>query len=71
MEGDGYQQCKALIAIAEGGLFGKGPGCGSLYKVFASDTDIVFSTICEEWGFFGGIAVDIDLNGNDAASDDQ
>ena len=51
MEGDGYQQCKALIAIAEGGLFGKGPGCGSLYKVFASDTDIVFSTICEEWGF--------------------
>ncbi len=51
MEGDGYQQCKALIAIAEGGLFGKGPGCGSLYKVFAADTDIVFSTICEEWGF--------------------
>lgn len=51
MEGNGYQQCKALIAIAEGGLFGKGPGCGSLYRVFASDTDIVFSTICEEWGF--------------------
>lgn len=51
MEGDGYQQCKALIAIAEGGLFGKGPGCGTLYQVFASDTDIVFSTICEEWGF--------------------
>ena len=49
MEGNGYQQCKALIAIAEGGLFGKGPGCGSLLKVFASDTDIVFSTICEEW----------------------
>lgn len=51
MEGNGYQQCKALIAIAEGGLFGKGPGCGSLHKVFAFDTDIVFSTICEEWGF--------------------
>lgn len=51
MSGDGYQQCKALIAIAEGGLFGKGPACGSLYQVFASDTDIVFSTICEEWGF--------------------
>lgn len=51
MEGNGYQQCRALIAIAEGGLFGKGPGYGSLYQVFASDTDIVFSTICEEWGF--------------------
>lgn len=51
MEGDGYQQCRALIAIAEGGLFGKGPGNGTLYRVFAADTDIVFSTICEEWGF--------------------
>ena len=41
MEGNGYQQCRALIAIAEGGLFGKGPGNGTLYRVFASDTDIV------------------------------
>lgn len=48
--GSGYQQCKALIAIAEGGWFGKGPGRGSLYRVAASNTDIVFSTICEEWG---------------------
>ena len=47
---NGYQQCQALIAIAEGGWFGKGPGQGTLHKVFASDTDIVFSTICEEWG---------------------
>ena len=51
MDGNGYQQCQALIAIAEGGLFGKGPGCGSLHNVFAYETDIVFSTICEEWGF--------------------
>lgn len=49
-QGTGYQQCRALIAIAAGGLFGKGPGCGNLYKVAASDTDIVFSSICEEWG---------------------
>lgn len=48
--GNGYQQCKALIAISEGGWFGKGPGNGSLYKVFAHETDIVFSSICEEWG---------------------
>ena len=48
--GSGYQQCKALIAIAEGGWFGKGPGQGTLHKVAASNTDIVFSTICEEWG---------------------
>ncbi len=48
--GNGWQQCQALIAIAEGGWFGKGPGHGVLYKVPAADTDIVFSSICEEWG---------------------
>lgn len=48
--GNGYQQCRALIAIAEGGWFGKGPGQGTLHKVAASNTDIVFSTISEEWG---------------------
>lgn len=48
--GNGWQQCQALIAIAEGGWFGKGPGNGVLYKVPAADTDIVFSSICEEWG---------------------
>lgn len=55
MDGDGYQQCKALIAIAEGGLFGKGPGNGTLYQVYAYENDIVFSTICEEWGFLVGL----------------
>ena len=48
--GSGWQQCQALIAIAAGGLFGKGPANGNLHKVFAYDTDIVFSSICEEWG---------------------
>lgn len=48
--GNGWQQCQALIAIAEGGWFGKGPGHGVLFKVPAADTDIVFSSICEEWG---------------------
>ena len=48
--GNGYQQSRALIAIAEGGWFGKGPGNGNLHNIAASDTDIVFSSICEEWG---------------------
>ncbi len=48
--GNGYQQSKALIAIAEGGWFGKGPTNGFLHKVFAHENDIVFATICEEWG---------------------
>ena len=53
--GSGYQQCKALIGIAEGGWFGKGAGYGTLHNISAYDTDIVFSSICEEWGFFMGV----------------
>lgn len=55
MSGTGYQQVKALTAIAQGGWFGKGAGNGTLIKVAASRTDIVFSTICEEWGLFTGM----------------
>ena len=46
----GHQQCQALIAIADGGWFGKGPGHGFLHTVFAYQSDIVFSSISEEWG---------------------
>lgn len=55
MHGNGYQQCRALIAIAEGGWLGKGPGFGRLYKVAAYDTDIVFSAVSEEWGLLAVI----------------
>ncbi len=55
MSGSGYQQVKALTAIAEGGWFGKGAGNGTLINVAASRTDIVFSSICEEWGLFTGL----------------
>lgn len=55
MSGKGYQQVKALTAIAEGGWFGKGAGNGTLVSVAASRTDIVFAAICEEWGLFTGL----------------
>ena len=48
--GTGYQQCQALIGIARGGWLGVGAGQGNLHKVFAHESDIVFATICEEWG---------------------
>ncbi|MGN0620794.1 MAG: FtsW/RodA/SpoVE family cell cycle protein [Porcipelethomonas sp.] len=54
-DGNGWQQCQALIAIAEGGWFGKGPGQGRLYKVPASDTDIIFSSISEDWGLLAAL----------------
>ena len=47
----GYQQTRAMIRIAVGGLFGLGPGKGWLKAVAASDTDLVFAFVSEEWGF--------------------
>ena len=49
----GYQQTRALICIASGGLFGLGPGQGWLRNMAgegASDTDLVFAFVSEEWG---------------------
>ena len=46
----GYQQTRALMCIASGGLLGLGPENGLLQYVFAADSDIVFATISEEWG---------------------
>lgn len=46
----GYQQTRALMCIASGGLFGLGPEGGLLQHVFAADADIVFATLSEEWG---------------------
>ena len=60
--GKGYQQCQALIGIARGGWLGVGPGNGKLSGVFAHESDIVFCTICEEWGLlYAGLTVVIIL----------
>ena len=48
--GMGYQQTRALMCIASGGLLGLGAGQGALKRVFAADSDIAFATISEEWG---------------------
>ena len=47
----GFQQAKAMSAVATGGLFGKGAGAGSLKSVFAANTDLVFAMVSEELGF--------------------
>ena len=48
--GTGYQQTRALMCIAAGGLFGLGAGNGRMDRIFAADSDIVFATLSEEWG---------------------
>ena len=52
----GYQQVRAMMCIASGGLFGLGGGNGWLKYVAASDTDLVFALVCEEWGLLIGIS---------------
>lgn len=46
----GYQQTRTMSAAASGGLVGVGGGRGWLTNVAASDTDLVFGVLCEEWG---------------------
>lgn len=46
----GYQQTRALMCMASGGLFGLGAGRGWMKNVFAADSDVVIATISEEWG---------------------
>ena len=51
----GYQQTRSLMCIAAGGLFGLGLGNGYLHYVAASDTDLVFAFVSEEWGLLMAI----------------
>ncbi len=46
----GYQQTRALMCMASGGLLGLGPGQGWMKYVFAADSDMVVATLTEEWG---------------------
>ena len=48
--GRGYQQTRSLMCMASGGLLGLGAGNGWMKNLFASDTDVVFATVTEEWG---------------------
>ena len=50
IQGAGFQQTRALMCMAAGGFFGLGANQGKLKNYFAADSDIIFATICEEWG---------------------
>ncbi len=53
--GRGFQQTRALMCLAAGGLLGLGGGNGKLKSIFAADADIVFATVSEEWGLLIGV----------------
>lgn len=51
MDDLGYQQTRTMAFGSGGGLLGLGAGNGSLKYVGASNTDLVFGFVMEEWGF--------------------
>ncbi len=57
-EGSNYQVNKAKMAIASGGVVGKGPG-KSIQKNFLpqSGSDFIYAIIVEEFGLLGGLAI--------------
>ena len=55
----GYQQTRAMMCIASGGLFGMGAGKGWLKYIFAADSDLVFATISEEWGLITALMLTV------------
>ncbi len=50
MNAGGYQQTRTMTASASGGFVGLGAGNGWLRNEFASETDLVFGILTEEWG---------------------
>ncbi|NBC24099.1 MAG: FtsW/RodA/SpoVE family cell cycle protein [Bacteroidetes bacterium] len=57
-EGDTFQITQAKIAIAEGGLFGEGPG-NSVQRNFLPSpyADFIYAIIIEEYGLIGGVGL--------------
>lgn len=60
LKGVGYNVHQSKIAIGSGGFFGKGYLKGTQTKynfVPEQDTDFIFCTVGEEWGFLGTLSV--------------
>lgn len=57
--GTGYHLSNSLIAIGNGGLFGRGLGNGIMKLGYLPEahTDFIFAVICEELGLIGGLFV--------------
>jgi hypothetical protein len=51
--GRAYQIVQSLLSIANGGIFGRGPGLGSPTLVPISHSDFIFTALAEETGLIG------------------
>ncbi len=55
--GRSYQIVQSLIAVANGGIFGRGPGLGNPELVPVTHSDFIFAAIAEETGLIGSIGL--------------
>jgi cell division protein FtsW (lipid II flippase) len=55
--GGSYQIVQSLLAVANGGLFGRGIGMGSPGLVPIAQSDFIFSAISEETGLLGAVGI--------------
>lgn len=55
--GRSYQIVQSIIAIANGGIFGRGIGLGSPGVVPVAQSDFIFPSIIEETGLLGAVAI--------------
>ncbi|PWB53497.1 MAG: hypothetical protein C3F13_08765 [Anaerolineales bacterium] len=55
--GRSYQIVQSLLAVANGGLFGRGVGMGSPALVPIAQSDFIFSAVSEEIGLVGALGV--------------
>jgi len=55
--GRSYQIVQSLIAVANGGIFGRGPGMGNPNVVPVAHSDFVFAAMVEETGLVGALGL--------------
>jgi len=55
--GRSYQVIQSLLAVANGGLFGRGPGLGAPSLVPVAHSDFIFTSIAEETGLLGSLGL--------------
>ncbi len=55
--GRSYQIVQSLISVANGGLFGRGPGLGTPGFVPVAHSDFIFAAIAEESGLLGALGL--------------
>ncbi|MEN3972020.1 putative peptidoglycan glycosyltransferase FtsW [Sphingomicrobium sp. XHP0235] len=59
-EGDNFQTTRAMATLTAGGIFGKGPGAGTMkFNLPEPHTDYIFSVIGEEFGLIACLAIAI------------